>query len=143
MPVRAVIADDSIFIRDLIRRHLQRIGCEVVGEAENAAQTVSLFRTLHPDLVTLDVVMAETEGIDSLAALRTIHQEAPDTPVIVMSAVPFDESRETFISSGALDYIVKPFNNATFEQIRRKLGLIFPELKNGRSAGHGADDIRR
>ncbi len=77
MLVRALVVDDSMFIRVLIRRQLERIGCTVVAEAENASQALSLFRSLKPDLVTLDVVMAEADGTDSLTALRAMRQEIP------------------------------------------------------------------
>lgn len=143
MPVRVLVADDSIFIRDLIRRHFERIGCEVVGEAENASQALSLFRALRPDLVTLDIVMAEADGIDTLGAFRAIREEAPAVPIVVMSAVPFDESRATFMNAGALDYLVKPFTNAALEQLRRKLAGIFPELKGGRSGETAAGAAAR
>ncbi len=137
MAVRALVVDDSIFVRSIIRRQLERIGCTVVAEAENASQGLSLFRSLKPDLVTLDIVMAEADGIDSLTAFRAIRQEAPEVPVIMMTAMPFDESRETFMRAGAQDYIVKPFNSGAFEQIRRKLAAIFPEL-NRRDGPAGA-----
>jgi len=143
MAVRALIVDDSHFIRDLIRRHLERIGCQVVAEAENASQAVSLFRSLKPNLVTLDLVMDEAGGMDSLAAFRAIRADAPDVPIIVMTAVPFGESRETFLSAGATDYIIKPFNNATFEQIRRKLAGKFPELKGSQPSEKGAEAAHR
>jgi two-component system, chemotaxis family, chemotaxis protein CheY len=139
MAVRALIADDSIFIRDVIRRHLERIGCEVVAEAENAAQALSLFRTVHPDMVTLDIVMAEVDGIDTLSAFQTMRKEAPDVPLVVVSAMPFDESKDTFLKSGALEYIVKPFSSAAFEQLRHKLWSIFPELKPGHSGAASAN----
>ena len=128
MSVRALVVDDSIFVRSMIRRQLERIGCTVVAEAENASQGLNLFRSLKPDLVTLDIVMAEADGIDSLNAFRAIRQEAPEVPVIMMTAMPFDESRETFMRAGAQDYILKPFNSEAFEQIRKKLAAIFPEL---------------
>ena len=128
MAVRALIADDSFFIRDVIRRHLERIGCQVVAEAENAAQALSLFRTLKPDLVTLDIVMAEVDGVDTLAAFNAIRREAPEVPVIVVSAMPFEEHRRSFLGGGALDYIIKPFTSTAFEQVKRKLIAIFPEL---------------
>jgi two-component system chemotaxis response regulator CheY len=142
MAVKALIADDSFFIREMIRRHLERIGCEVVAEAENASQALSLFRSVHPDLITLDIVMTEADGVDTLAAFRTMRQEAPQVPIILMTAMPFGESREAFMSNGALDYIVKPFNNETFDQIRRKLVPVFPELDKGR-AGASATQARR
>ena len=91
MAVRALIADDSFFIRDVIRRHFERIGCQIVAEAENASQALSLFRTLKPELVTLDIVMAEVDGIDTLGAFNAIRKAAPDVPIIVVSAMPFEE----------------------------------------------------
>lgn len=138
-PIRTLVADDSVFIRDLIRRHLERIGCQVVAEAENASQALRLFRSLRPDLVTLDIVMAEADGIDTLAAFRAIRKEAPRVPIVIVTAVPFDESRDSFMRDGALDYLVKPFNNAAFERIRRKLTVIIPGkglLHDKRAAAH-------
>ena len=100
----------------------------MTAEAENASQALSLFRTLKPNLVTLDIVMAETDGIDSLTAFRAMREEAPETQIILMTAMPFDESRETFMSAGALAYVVKPFDNSVFEGIKRKLAAVFPNL---------------
>ncbi len=134
MPVRALVVDDSIFIRALIRRQLERIGCVVAAEAENASQALSLFRTLKPNLVTLDIVMAETDGVDSLTAFRAMREEAPATQIILMTAMPFDESRETFMSAGALAYVVKPFDNSAFERIKLKLAAAFPDLLDAASA---------
>jgi two-component system, chemotaxis family, chemotaxis protein CheY len=131
MLVRALVVDDSMFIRVLIRRQLERIGCTVVAEAENASQALSLFRSLKPDLVTLDVVMAEADGTDSLTALRAMRHEDPNAQIILMTAMPFEESRAAFLSAGAQDYVVKPFDNATFERIRRRLATLFPQLGNG------------
>jgi len=131
MPVRALVVDDSIFMRALIRRQLERIGCTVAAEAENASQALSLFRALKPDLVTLDIVMTETDEIDSLSAFRAMREEAPETQIILMTAMPFDESRETFMSAGALAYVVKPFDNSVFEGIKRKLAAAFPDLSAG------------
>ncbi len=48
-----------------------------------------------------------------------------------MTAMPFEESRAAFLSAGAQDYVVKPFDNATFERIRRRLAALFPQLGNG------------
>ena len=72
MTVRALIIDDSPFARKIIRHHLTKLGFHVEGEAETAAQGLRLFRDLKPKLVTLDVMMPEREGIDSLAAFRTM-----------------------------------------------------------------------
>ena len=82
MTVSALIIDDSPFARKIIRHHLTKLGFKVVGEAETAAQGLKLFRELKPKLVTLDVMMPERDGIDSLAALRTMRNEAPDLAVV-------------------------------------------------------------
>ena len=129
MAVRVLIADDSIAARELIRFHIQRLGYEVIAEAHNAAQAVTLFKALRPDVVTLDVVMPIVNGIDSLTAFRSIRKEAPLVPIIVVSAVPFDKTRDTFIEEGALTYIVKPFTKFYFDEVRRKLERVLPQAK--------------
>ena len=126
MTVSALIIDDSPFARKIIRHHLAKLGFKVVGEAETAAQGLRLFRELKPKLVTLDVMMPERDGIDSLAAFRTMKKEAPETAIVVVSAVPFEKTRDTFLNEGATAYVIKPFNQFSFEPVRQKLHRAFP-----------------
>jgi two-component system, chemotaxis family, chemotaxis protein CheY len=125
--ISALIIDDSPFARKILRHHLTKLGFKVVGEAETAAQGLKLFRDLKPKLVTLDVMMPEREGIGSLEALQTMRKEAPDIAVVVVvSAVPFEKTRDTFLKEGAVAYVMKPFNQFSFEPVRQKLQRIFP-----------------
>jgi two-component system chemotaxis response regulator CheY len=126
--VRLLIVDDSPFARKIIRHHLETYGCTVVGEAENGAQAVPIFKELRPDLVTLDLMMPVVEGIDSLAAFREIRKVNPRAAVLVVSAIPFEKTRDTFTEEGALGYVVKPFTKYSFDQVRMRLGRMFPEL---------------
>jgi two-component system chemotaxis response regulator CheY len=76
--MRALIIDDSSLARRMIRHHLTKSGCKVVGEAESAAQALRMFNQLQPDVITLDVMMPEVEGIDSRRALRGMLAAKPD-----------------------------------------------------------------
>lgn len=127
MSVSALIIDDSPFARKVIRHHLAKLAVKVVGEAETAAQGLQLFRELKPGLVTLDILMPERDGISSLDAFRAMRAEAPDTSVVVVSALPFEKTRDTFLQEGALGYIVKPFSQFSFEPVRQKLMRIIPQ----------------
>jgi two-component system, chemotaxis family, chemotaxis protein CheY len=128
VPINALIVDDSPFARKIIRHHLIKLGCKIVGEAENASQGLKLFEQTKPDIVTLDVMMPEVEGIDTLALFRAMKRDAPDCAVLVVSVIPFEKTRDTFIKEGAMAYIVKPFNQFSFEPVRVKLSRLFPEL---------------
>jgi two-component system chemotaxis response regulator CheY len=122
-----LIIDDSPFARKIIRHHLVKLGFKVVGEAETASQGLKLFRELRPGLVTLDVMMPEREGVTSLSVFRAMRKEAPESAVVVVSAVPFEKTRETFLHEGALAYLIKPFGQFSFEPVRQKLLRMFPE----------------
>lgn len=143
MGLRVLVADDSIFIRDLIRHHLERLGFRVVAEATNGAQALALFKTLKPDFVTLDVVMPQVDGIDALAAFRMMKSEAPEVPILIVSAIPFDKTREAFMNEGALDFVVKPLKKSSFEEVRRKLGAIYPIAGAGLPASELKPQERR
>lgn len=124
--VRLLIVDDSPFARKVIRHHLEASGCSVVGEAENGAQAVRMFKELRPDLVTLDVMMPTIEGVDSLAAFRAMRKENPNAAILVVSAIPFEKTRDSFMQEGALGYIIKPFNKYSFDKVRMRLARVFP-----------------
>ncbi len=129
MAVRVLIADDSSSARALLRFHMELFGYKVVGEAANGAEAVALFKSLRPDVVTLDVFMPADGGVDTLTALRLMKKEDPTVPIIVVSAVPFDRTRETFLEAGAFDYVVKPFNKFYLNETRRKLERAFPRMR--------------
>jgi two-component system chemotaxis response regulator CheY len=124
--VPALVIDDSPIARRIIRYHLVKLGFRVVGEADNAAQGLQLFRELKPKLVMLDVMMPERGGVSSLDAFRTMKRETPDVVVVVVSAVPFVKTRDTFLNEGATAYVVKPLSQFSFEPVRQKLQRLFP-----------------
>jgi two-component system, chemotaxis family, chemotaxis protein CheY len=126
--VNVLIVDDSPFARKVIRHHLEQYGCKVAGEADNGAQAVRMYEELHPQLVTLDVMMPTVDGVDSLSAFRAIRHQNPRAAILVVTAVPFEKTRDTYIEEGALGFIVKPFNKYSFDQVRLRLARVFPEL---------------
>ncbi|HZY59359.1 MAG TPA: response regulator [Candidatus Binataceae bacterium] len=128
MAVNVLVVDDSPFARKVIRHHLEEYGCIVVAEAENGAQAIKAFKELKPELVTLDVMMPAVGGVDSLAAFRAIRHEQPRAAILIVSSVPFEKTRDTFMEEGALGYIIKPFNRFSFDQVRLRLTRAFPEL---------------
>lgn len=91
-------------------------------------QALNLFRTVEPDLVTLDIAVPQTGGIGALALFRIMRNERPGLPILVISALTFPEVRKAFLAEGAIDYLVKPFNAQTFESVRKRLTERFPEL---------------
>src|SRR5437762_2989242 len=128
----AMIVDDSPSIRDLLKHYLEQFNFRVVAQAENCMHALSLMKSLpsfgKPDLITLDLVMPGAANLDSLTFFRTVKQEYPGLPVVVITALPFEKTKQTFLAEGALDYIVKPFNRYSLEQLRRKLERLFPKL---------------
>jgi DNA-binding NarL/FixJ family response regulator len=127
--VEALIIDDSPVARQMIRHHLELLGCTVMGEAENPAFGLKLFRERKPQLVTLDLIMPAVNGVDALAAFRAMREENPSAKIVVVSAVPFEKTRRTMMEEGALAYVIKPFNKFSFQQARMRLLRAFPELE--------------
>jgi two-component system, chemotaxis family, chemotaxis protein CheY len=127
MAVDTLIVDDSEATRELLKRRLGGIGCNIVGEAANAAEALRLFKEKRPRLVTLDLMMPVVEGIDAKELLRRIRDESPDVAIFVVSSVPKETERAELMKAGASDYIQKPFIN--FNIFFNRLKYFFPELK--------------
>ena len=86
--VRAIIADDDPFARKMIKDALQRAGVIVIAEAHNGRQAVDLTRHYRPDVVLMDVVMPELDGIE---ATRRIVKENPGQIVVILTTADDDE----------------------------------------------------
>jgi two-component system, NtrC family, response regulator AtoC len=105
MSVQVLIADDEALIRQSIRTTLAREGFEVTTAA-SGAEAWTRFQEDRPDVVLLDLVLGDADGIELLRRMRS---EAPDTKVILISAHGSIESAVTAMKLGGYDFIKKPF----------------------------------
>jgi DNA-binding response OmpR family regulator len=102
-----VVDDDAKIVR-LVRTYLEREGYRVTGATDGRAALAALEQE-RPDLVVLDLMLPELDG---LSVVRAIRLAADDTPVIILSARGTVADRITGLSSGADDYLPKPFSPA-------------------------------
>jgi len=102
--MRILIADDHALFRDGLRSLLASQGHDVVGEAKNGREAVTLAREIKPDLVLMDLSMPEVDG---LAATKLIAAEMPDVKVVILTASESDETLFEAIKSGAQGYLLK------------------------------------
>ncbi len=99
--------DDEELVRESFRFLLEEYGYTVL-EAANGRVGIEMFTAMNPDLVLVDLRMPE---IDGLEVLKTIVQQSPDTPIIVVSGTGIIGDAVEAIREGAWDYIVKPIEN--------------------------------
>jgi DNA-binding NarL/FixJ family response regulator len=103
--IRVLIADDHEIVRQGLRNFLDlEPELDVVGEAENGARAVRLTHRLRPDVVLMDLVMPELDGISATEAIR---RELPDTKVLVLTSVLEQASVREAIRAGATGYVLK------------------------------------
>jgi two-component system chemotaxis response regulator CheY len=119
-PPRLLIVDDALIMRMRIGTIARAAGWEVAGEATDGAEGVARYRELRPDLVTLDIVMPNLDGV---AALRAIRAEFPAARVVMVTAVDQRAQLAECIESGALDFVVKPFDTERLSGMFAKYGL--------------------
>lgn len=105
-PLRVLVVEDSVFFRNQLCRLLREDGdIEIVGEAGDGREAIALCRTLHPDVVTMDIEMPVLDGI---AAVREIMRVAP-TAILMLSALTRQGADATFaaLEAGAVDFVPK------------------------------------
>ncbi len=118
MKLRVLIVDDAIFMRKMICDILVENGMEIVGEADTGAKAVEKFAELRPDLVTMDIIMPEMNGID---AVRKIMESDSQAKIVMCSALGQQALVQDAIAAGAKDFLIKPFNAARVVEVIAKL----------------------
>lgn len=103
---RILIVDDSALMRRSLAGIIRSGGHEIVGEASNGMQALVEYGSIRPDLVTMDITMPLSDGIEALAK---IIEKYPDAKVIMISALNQKENVFEAIKLGAKNYILKPF----------------------------------
>lgn len=104
-PIRLFIADDHAIVRSGIRAvAATQPDIEVVGEAENGRIAVELVAQLQPDVVLMDLVMPEMDGIE---AIRQITEADPTARILVLTSFAADDKVFPAIKAGAMGYLLK------------------------------------
>ncbi len=86
--MRVLVVDDTRFMRGIIRGILEAVGIEVCGEAGNGIEAVDQYTKLNPDLVIMDVVMPEKNGLDALYEIKSYDK---NSKIIMCSAMGQEE----------------------------------------------------
>jgi two-component system chemotaxis response regulator CheY len=119
--LRLLIVDDSHTIRKAIEKNLNGSQLEVVGRAGDGKTALELFKSLDPDVVTLDITMPELDGITVLEEMMKINRNAK---IMVITALKDKATGLRAIQIGAKSYLVKPFTAEKLKSaFNRMLGL--------------------
>lgn len=119
MSGRVLIVHTAVVMRMIVKEALTAHGFEVVGEAINGAQSLEKYRTLRPDVVTMDMILPEMDGV---AAVKSIVAEFPHALIVICTSVSQPELLAQAIRAGAKAFVVKPFGAAKLlETIERVL----------------------
>ncbi|MFX1276841.1 MAG: response regulator [Promethearchaeota archaeon] len=116
---RVLIVDDAQFTRNILKNIMSKTGyVEIVGEASNGKEGIDLFKKLKPDMITMDLVMPEKGGIETIEEILKID---PKALIVVVSALGQEALVLEAAKKGAKDFIQKPFKT---EQILEVLERI-------------------
>ena len=105
---RVALADDDVLLREGLASLLERSGFEVVGQAGDPSELLSLVRALKPDLAIVDIRMPPTHTTEGLDAARAIREEFPDIGILVLSAyVEVEHAMELLAAGQRIGYVLK------------------------------------
>jgi len=109
--IRTIVVDDEPLARSSVRVLLQdHAEIEIVAECSSGIEAIEQIRSVRPDLVFLDVQMPEVDGFDVVEMLGA------DLPRALIFVTAYDQYALRAFDAGALDYVLKPFDNARFER---------------------------
>ncbi len=102
--IRVMVVDDEDHVRKLITTVIKSMNCEIVGEAGNGKEAVSLFSTLKPNMLLLDINMPVKSGKEALADIK---KKYPNAFIIMLTSLVDKETVEDCIGLGASGFIRK------------------------------------
>jgi two-component system, NarL family, response regulator LiaR len=129
-PIRVLIVDDHTVVRYGLRLMLeQKPEFAVVGEAADGLAAIQQAALLKPDVILMDLVMPQLEGV---AAIAQIHQARPETRILVLTSFPDDAKILAAVQAGATGYLLKDTSPAelaaAIQQVHAGQASLSPEL---------------
>ena len=116
--MKLVIVDDSSMMRTTIENQLTDYDIDIVGMADNGVRALEVIQEEKPDAVTLDITMPEMDGLE---CLENIMKVAPDTKVMVITALSDKLTGLKALKKGAREYLYKPVKP---EELKRGFDLL-------------------
>jgi DNA-binding response OmpR family regulator len=132
---KILVVDDDRNIVDLVRLYLERDGYQVLV-AYDGLEALRLARQRHPDLIVLDLLLPEVDGLDVCRILQTESK----VPIIMLTAKTTEEDKLIGLELGADDYVTKPFSpRELVARVRAVLRRVGQEVPEGPAEMHFAD----
>ena len=106
--LRVILAEDDVLLREGLASLLQRSGFEVVGQAGDASQLLTMVRDQIPELVVVDIRMPPSHTTEGLDAAHVIRQDLPEIGIVVLSAhVEVEQALELLAGGRGIGYLLK------------------------------------
>ncbi len=106
MPLRIMLVDDSAFMRNMLKNMIATTGAEIIGEAGDGNEAISKYHALKPDLMFMDIMMPNKNGIEALKEIMAADRSAK---IVMCTSVGQEKVVAEAVEAGASDFIVKPF----------------------------------
>jgi NarL family two-component system response regulator LiaR len=124
--IKVLICDDQAIVRKGIRALLAtETNIEVVGEAENGREAINQTARLRPDVILMDLVMPEVDGVEAIGRITT---QQPEARILVLTSFATDDKVFPAIKAGALGYLLKDSNPEDLVQAIRQVYRGEPSL---------------
>lgn len=114
---KVLLADDSAFMRNMLKTILAEAGYLDVIEAQNGAETVEVYKKERPGIVLLDIIMAGKDGLQVLAEIMEMN---PKAVVVMVTAIGHGDHMREAERIGAKGYVTKPFKSDQILEVVKK-----------------------
>lgn len=107
MSIRIMVVDDSRIVHNELKKMLEGTEFELVKFCRSGEEALTVYETVQPDLVTMDIVMP---GVDGLETAQRLLGRWPQARVVMVSSLAYDDTIDAAARLGAKSFVFKPFD---------------------------------
>jgi two-component system chemotaxis response regulator CheY len=119
MSFNILIVDDAAFIREALKQICEGAGHWVVGESKNGVEAVKMYQKYKPDVVLMDLVLPEKNGVEAIEEIRV---NFPNAKIIACSSMDQEQLKTKAELAGAVAFLVKPFSRQQVISLIQSVG---------------------